>query len=309
MTEIQDPGLQRPTNEERTRRRRKRRRRGRSGLRCRSAPDTCRRVGWAIRCARSRLRHRAALVNTNTSMTTGPIDMPTGVQRTLNAIRAALPWVQRFCPSSTGISARPSPISSRRTITRRLPRRRRRTWRALKKAGGDSERDTDLQTQQKELRGAIQEQNASLKRVEDQLEMVREATDRNTLEQQELMEDLKVVGNKVNMFAAVALGLLGLSVLLNIFLICTSCAFCLRARGFLVSGLGRMAARMVIFASGSFFLSEEHHKRPRRSSSNCVPGESGGPKDDASRRPFLSSINPVVQKGSFFYIGTSIFII
>ncbi len=32
------------------------------------------------------------------------------------------------------------------------------------------------------------------------------------------MEDLKVVGNKVNMFAAVALGLLGLSVLLNIFL-------------------------------------------------------------------------------------------
>jgi hypothetical protein len=50
------------------------------------------------------------------------------------------------------------------------------------------------------------------------LEMVREATDRNTLEQQELLEDLKAVGNKVNLFAMIALGLLGLSVLLNIVL-------------------------------------------------------------------------------------------
>jgi hypothetical protein len=48
--------------------------------------------------------------------------------------------------------------------------------------------------------------------------MVREATDRNTLEQQELLEDLKVVGNKVNLFAMIAMGLLALSVLLNIVL-------------------------------------------------------------------------------------------
>jgi len=60
--------------------------------------------------------------------------------------------------------------------------------------------------------------NSSLKRVEDQLEMVREATDRNTLEQQELMEDLKVVGNKVNVFALVALGLLAVSVIINVVL-------------------------------------------------------------------------------------------
>jgi hypothetical protein len=77
---------------------------------------------------------------------------------------------------------------------------------------------TELQTQQRELRTQVLEQNSSLKRVEDHLEMVREATDRNTLEQQELLEDLKAVGNKVNLFAMIALGLLGLSVLLNIVL-------------------------------------------------------------------------------------------
>lgn len=76
----------------------------------------------------------------------------------------------------------------------------------------------ELQTQHQELREQVMEQNSSLKRVEDQLEMVREATDRNTLEQQELMEDLKVVGGKVNLFAVIALGLLAISVIVNIIL-------------------------------------------------------------------------------------------
>ena len=48
--------------------------------------------------------------------------------------------------------------------------------------------------------------------------MVREATDRNTLEQQELMEDLKSVGSKVNLFAILALGLLAISVGINVVL-------------------------------------------------------------------------------------------
>jgi septal ring factor EnvC (AmiA/AmiB activator) len=77
---------------------------------------------------------------------------------------------------------------------------------------------SSLQTQQRELRTQIVEQNTSLKRVEDQLEMVREATDRNTLEQQELLEDLKSVGNKVNIFAMVALLLLVVSVMVNVIL-------------------------------------------------------------------------------------------
>jgi len=75
-----------------------------------------------------------------------------------------------------------------------------------------------LQLQQRELRDQVVEQNESLKKVEDQLHQVREATDRNTLEQQELLQDLKAVGTRVNIFAYVALALLGLSVALNVLL-------------------------------------------------------------------------------------------
>jgi len=76
----------------------------------------------------------------------------------------------------------------------------------------------ELQTHHLDLRNQVVEQNTSIKRVEDQLELVREATDRNTLEQQELLEDLKGVGNKVNVYALVALALLLVSVLLNVIL-------------------------------------------------------------------------------------------
>ena len=65
----------------------------------------------------------------------------------------------------------------------------------------------ELQTQHQNLRDQVTEQNNSLKRVEDQLEMVREATDRNTLEQQELLEDLKAFGNKVKVVVILALAL------------------------------------------------------------------------------------------------------
>lgn len=77
---------------------------------------------------------------------------------------------------------------------------------------------SELQLQQIDLRSQVLEQNATLKRFEDQLELVREATDRNTLEQQELIEDLKAVGNKVNLFAIALCLLLVISVLLNLVL-------------------------------------------------------------------------------------------
>jgi hypothetical protein len=76
----------------------------------------------------------------------------------------------------------------------------------------------ELQLQHLDLRTHVVEQTTSLKRFQDQLEMVREATDRNTLEQQELIEDLKAVGNKVNLFAILLSLLLVISVLLNLVL-------------------------------------------------------------------------------------------
>jgi hypothetical protein len=60
------------------------------------------------------------------------------------------------------------------------------------------------------------EQNTSLKRVEDRLESVREATDRNTLEQQELLEDLRTFSNKIKVVAVIVVGLLAVGVLLNL---------------------------------------------------------------------------------------------
>jgi septal ring factor EnvC (AmiA/AmiB activator) len=77
---------------------------------------------------------------------------------------------------------------------------------------------TELQVQHQDLRTQMVEQTSSLKRVEDQLEMVREATDRNTLEQQELIEDLKAVGNKVNLFALLLFAMLIVSLVLNVML-------------------------------------------------------------------------------------------
>jgi hypothetical protein len=76
---------------------------------------------------------------------------------------------------------------------------------------------------------AQQEQSAVLKRVEDQLELVSQANDQNALVQQELMEGLKgvsskleelrAVGRRAKILALVALGLLAASIALNVILL------------------------------------------------------------------------------------------
>jgi hypothetical protein len=76
----------------------------------------------------------------------------------------------------------------------------------------------ELRAHHRDLRNQIVEQSTTLKRVESQLDLVREATDRNTLEQQELIEDLKTVSGKVYTFSILVLLLLIGSVVLNIFL-------------------------------------------------------------------------------------------
>jgi len=133
-----------------------------------------------------------------------------GFDRAVNAIRSALPFVQRILPLLDGNFA--TAISNVLTSHHQAP-----PPPPVNLAPIEDSLD-ELKTQHAELREQVMEQNSSLKRVEDQLEMVREATDRNTLEQQELMEDLKVVGNKVNVVALIALGLLAVSIILNIVL-------------------------------------------------------------------------------------------
>jgi hypothetical protein len=72
-----------------------------------------------------------------------------------------------------------------------------------------------LNIEHRELRGQVVEQIASLGRMESRLEMVGEATRRNTLEQQELIEDLKGINSRVNRVAVAALGLLTASLVIN----------------------------------------------------------------------------------------------
>jgi len=136
-------------------------------------------------------------------------EQPSSLQRAVSALRLTLPFIQRLLPLLDGniattvsniLNPHPQPPPPQPPV--------------------DLEHIEDglaeLQTQQRDLRDQIVEQNSSLKRVEDQLEMVREATDRNTLEQQELLEDLKGVGNKINLFVLLALGLLAVSIFLNV---------------------------------------------------------------------------------------------
>jgi methyl-accepting chemotaxis protein len=66
---------------------------------------------------------------------------------------------------------------------------------------------------------AQQEQNVFLKRVEEQIEMASKAADCSALAQQKLMGELKAVGRKINVFALAALGLLAVSIALNVILL------------------------------------------------------------------------------------------
>lgn len=76
----------------------------------------------------------------------------------------------------------------------------------------------EMKAHQLELGDQLLDQSEAIRKLEDQLELLRDATDRNTNEQQELMQDLKTVGGKVNSFAILALLLLGASVALNVIL-------------------------------------------------------------------------------------------
>ncbi len=133
------------------------------------------------------------------------------LQRAMSALRLALPFVQRILPLLDGNIA--TTVSNILT-----PHHHAAPPAAPADLAPIEDGLAELQVQHRDLRDQVIEQNTSLKRVEDQLDMVREATDRNTLEQQELLEDLKTVGSKINVIALIALGLLAISVLLNLVL-------------------------------------------------------------------------------------------
>lgn len=168
-------------------------------------------MGTGLAAAQETQAHRAS-APPGRGLTTTSAEDSSNAQRAMAILKQALPFVQKLLPLIDGsfgaaisnlIAPRqqqpsgPPPSVDLSPVTNQI---------------------SDLQMQHNELRSTVQEQTTGLKRVEDQLEMVREATDRNTLEQQELIEDLKNMGNKVNMFAVTLSALLLLSLVLNVIL-------------------------------------------------------------------------------------------
>ncbi len=138
-------------------------------------------------------------------------DEPSGAQRAMNLFRTVMPIVQRLLPLLEGnvITAISNVLTPRPQAPPPAPK--------VDLAPIETSL-AELQTEHRGLREQVTEQNASLKRVEDQLEMVREATDRNTLEQQELLEDLKAFSGKVKVVAVIGIGVLVIGVVLNLIL-------------------------------------------------------------------------------------------
>jgi len=128
------------------------------------------------------------------------VEESSNLQRAVNILRSALPFVQRLLPLLDGNIAS--------TVSNLLqPHPHAHPPSAKLDLTPVEDGLAELRSQQHSLRLQVTDQNTTLKRVEDQLELVREATDRNTLEQQELLEDLKAFGNKVKIVAIVALAL------------------------------------------------------------------------------------------------------
>ena len=138
-------------------------------------------------------------------------DEPSGAQRAMNLFRTVMPIVQRLLPLLEGnvITAISNVLTPRPQAPPPAPK--------VDLAPLETSL-AELQTEHRGLREQVTEQNASLKRVEDQLEMVREATDRNTLEQQELLEDLKTFSSRVKVVAVIAIGMLVIGIVLNLIL-------------------------------------------------------------------------------------------
>lgn len=132
---------------------------------------------------------------------------PEGASRKLEMLKTALVLGQKMLPLLEGNVA--TALSNLLIPGRSAPASQRDVA-ALEGAVGH------LKSAQRELSEKISEQSSVVQSLSDKLEMVREATDRNTLEQEEMMTDARALKKKVLIFAWVGLALLVASVAMNI---------------------------------------------------------------------------------------------
>jgi len=134
--------------------------------------------------------------------------MPAGLLRAASRLRAVLPYVERILPLFDGnFGAAMSNLINPQPPAPQLPPPIDLTPFNASVA--------ELNAQFHELREEVIERGASLTRIGDQLDLLRDSTDRNTLQQQELHEDLRGFGNKISYITMVALGVLAVSVAIN----------------------------------------------------------------------------------------------
>jgi hypothetical protein len=127
---------------------------------------------------------------------------PSGFGRALGALRVVLPLVQKILPLLEGNI----PLAVANILAPSLqgpPPNLAPLEHALDK----------LTIEHRELRSQIASQSAGLKQLEDQLQVVKEAAERNRQEQQELMQDLRSFRKKVYTLAWIALSLLAALIL------------------------------------------------------------------------------------------------
>ena len=74
---------------------------------------------------------------------------------------------------------------------------------------------TEIQTSHRELRLQVQDQTIEMKRIEDQIVLLRHTVERNATEHAELVEDVKSLGNLVRAIGA------GLAILLIVLIVLT----------------------------------------------------------------------------------------
>lgn len=166
-----------------------------------ASPGEAQRAGEVPAAARALAAHPS----------TEPEDDPTAMQRTLRVLSSALPLLQRLLPLLDG-NVLGAVLNMLTPHAHGAPAQKPADLGPL--TGGLAE----LKNQHRELRVQMQEQGESLKRMADHVQTVREALDRNTLEQQDLIEELKTAGKKMNLVALAAFALLAGSIAVNVYL-------------------------------------------------------------------------------------------
>jgi hypothetical protein len=131
----------------------------------------------------------------------------TGFRRTVGAIRTVLPILQKILPLLDGNVV--SVVSNLLAPSLLAPRVN------LEPVEAALAR---LHTEIQEFTDKTAKHNLELKRIEEQLELVKDAAERNALEQRELSQDLADLRKGVRLLAWIGLGLVAVSIAVSVVL-------------------------------------------------------------------------------------------